>query len=141
MEALRRRDVPTIDVAARIRLTKSPARYLAGRNQRRELPYEALMAAGRSSWSIGDRIRVYRTASGGGALAPEPNAPDPRDYDVDSYVRLLHDTFAARLARAFNPADFTTVIADLDQLSLFPRDIESVRTILTPIPSALAALA
>ena len=42
-----------------------------------------------------------------------------RDYDVEHYARLLRDTFAARLARAFTPEDFEAVFADPDQMSLF----------------------
>ncbi|MBF6590621.1 MAG: DNA polymerase II, partial [Ktedonobacterales bacterium] len=40
-EALRRRELPTAQLAARVRLTKTPRRYLATRATRRELPYEA----------------------------------------------------------------------------------------------------
>src|SRR5205085_443611 len=50
VDALRRRELPTIKVAARVRLTKTPERYEATREQRRELPYEAMLASGRPRW-------------------------------------------------------------------------------------------
>ena len=56
---------------------------------------------------------------------------DPRDYDVDYYVRLLRASYAQRLARAFTPLDFETLFADPDQLSIFAPPIESITSILT----------
>ena len=60
-----------------------------------------------------------------------PESEDPRDYDVEHYVRLLRETFAARLARAFRPQDFAAIFEDPDQLSLLPPSFESMRPILT----------
>jgi DNA polymerase elongation subunit (family B) len=125
--ALRARELPTYDVSSRVRLTKSPDEYLATRANRRELPYDALLAAGHTSWEVGDRIRVYRKRNGEGGLAG-----DLRDYDIDYYVRLLRTTYAERLARAFTPEDFAAVFADADQFSLFTPAIESIHTVLTP---------
>src|ERR1700730_3213011 len=59
--ALRRRELPTHDVSSRVRLAKKPAQYRDVRDRRRELPYEAMLASGRTSWSVGERVRVYRT--------------------------------------------------------------------------------
>jgi DNA polymerase, archaea type len=105
--------------------------YLAVREQRHELSYEAVLAAGRTTWRTGERYRVYRTRSGGGALSVEDS--DPRDYDADHYVRLLRDTYASRLVRAFAPEDFAAVFADPDQLSLFTRSLATIVPVLTPI--------
>ena len=86
------------------------------RDSRRELPYEAMLASGRTSWSVGDRIRVYRTKSGAGGVIEESEGEavatgaDRRDYDVDHYARLLRETFAARLARAFTPEDYEAAV-------------------------------
>jgi DNA polymerase elongation subunit (family B) len=135
--ALTRRALPTFDVSSRVRLTRTPEEYLALRETRRELTYEALLGTGRTTWSVGDRVRVYRTQAGRGALVADPDedggpqAADPRDYDVDHYVRVLRDTFAARLARAFTPGDFDAVFADPDQPSLFPVSLAATRTVLT----------
>jgi DNA polymerase elongation subunit (family B) len=139
LAALRARALSTYDVSSRVRLTKSPSAYLATRSARRELPYEALLGSGHTSWHVGDRIRVYRKSHGESGLAgmtPDDDGatPDARDYDVDYYVRLLRATYAQRLARAFTTADFTTVFADPDQLSLFTRPIESISTVLTTLP-------
>ena len=57
----RRRELPTHDVSSRVRLTKTPAQYLETRDSRRELSYEAMLASGRTTWSVGERVRVYRT--------------------------------------------------------------------------------
>jgi len=136
VDALRRRDVPTREVSSRVRLTKSPARYLESREKRRELPYEALLANGVTEWSVGDRIRVYRRRAGEAGLVDfdeTEGEPDPRDYDVEYCVRQLRETFAARLARALTPADFDAVFGDPDQVSLFPPNFESMRPILTKL--------
>jgi hypothetical protein len=140
LEQLRRRELPTYDVSSRVRLTKTPARYLETRGKRRELPYEALLAMGKSHWSVGDRIRVYRTRAGSFSVVPERGDAgsekiDRRDYDIDHYSRVLRDTFAARLARAFTPGDFSAVFGSPDQLSLFSPPMESIHPILTTLRS------
>jgi DNA polymerase, archaea type len=136
MDALRRREVATYDVSSRVRLTKSPERYAATRETRREFAYEALLASGRTTWRIGERVRVYRTAAGTGAViaVAREEAEDPRDYDVDHYARVLRDTYATRLARAFAPTDFPTVFADPEQLSLFSPSAASIRPVLETRP-------
>jgi DNA polymerase I len=128
-DALRRREISTLAVSSCVRLTKTPEQYRAARDERRELAYEALLNCGRASWSLGDRARVYRTKSGAGAVVDEDR--DPRDYDVEHYARVLLDTFASRLARAFTPDDFARVFADPDQLTLFGAPVGEIRTVLT----------
>jgi DNA polymerase elongation subunit (family B) len=141
--ALRRRTVPTYDVSSRVRLTKSPAEYVESREKRRELSYEALLANGRYTWSVGDRVRVYRRQNGEGGLVEgtddEAPAPDRRDYDIEYYVRLLRETYAERMARALNPVDFAVVFADPDQLSLFSPSVEAIRPVLTELSSVAVA--
>jgi DNA polymerase elongation subunit (family B) len=137
--ALRSRALPTYEVSSRVRLTKSPTEYQASRTGRRELPYEALLDAGLTTWDVGDRIRVYRKRNGQGGIVGGPvassdddaTAVDLRDYDIDYYVRLLRTTYAERLSRAFSPEDFASVFADTEQFSLFTPPIESIRTVLT----------
>jgi DNA polymerase I len=153
--ALRGRTLPTFDVCALVRLTKSPAQYLAGRGRRRELPYEAMLAAGRSDWAPGERVRVYRATgsragllpdieeddpvppAGGAARSTGTFAGDPRDYDVEYYVRVLRVSFAERLVRALAPEDFATVFADPEQPSLFEASLALARPILTVLPDPL----
>ena len=134
--ALRRRTIPTEQVTVRARLTKSGKQYVAARSSRREAAYEAMLASGRNDWRAGERIRFYRATGGRSVLFEEERATgesDPRDYDVAHYVRLLRETFAARLARAFTVDDFITLFADPEQPSLFAPPIESVQPILTPM--------
>jgi DNA polymerase I len=131
LDALRRRELPTYDVSSRVRLTKSPAKYAETRESRRELAYEALLASGRTAWRVGEKVRVYRTQGGGGAVAPEDaSAADPRDYDVEHYARVLRDNFAVRLSRALAPDDFAAVFASPDQLSLFAPSTADMRPVL-----------
>ncbi|MFL5350373.1 MAG: ribonuclease H-like domain-containing protein [Hyalangium sp.] len=154
--ALRRRTLPTLDVTARVRLTKAPEQYLAIRTRRRELPYEAMLASGRTHWTPGEYIRVYRAVGGRAGLLPDPDtddhgsapnkppdgapaspASDPRDYDAEFYTRLLRETFAARLVRALTPEDFATVFADPGQPSLFTPSLAQARPILTVLRDPL----
>jgi DNA polymerase elongation subunit (family B) len=143
LAALRRREVPTRDVSSRVRLTKSPERYLGSRDTRRELAYEAMIASGRMSWSPGDRVRVYRTPGGAGRVIEESDEdergagdPDPRDYDIEHYARLLGDTFASRLERAFVPEDYAAVFGDPDRPSLFAPHLSTVRPVLTRLSAS-----
>jgi DNA polymerase I len=135
--ALRRRELSTHDVSSKVRLTKTSAQYLAVRAKRRELIYEAMLASGRTLWKTGELVRVYRTANGTGGVAHdlENGARDSalhdlRNYDVEFYVRLLRDSFASRLARAFKPEDFETVFADPAQPSLFLEALGAISPIL-----------
>ncbi len=136
--ALRRRELRTWDVSSRVRLTKTPEQYAAARESRREISYEAMLASGRRIWSLGDRVRVYRTRAGWGGVVEETDeggpgetAADPRDYDVEHYVRLLRDTYAARLARAFAPHDYEAVFADPAQTEMFAPEVAAIKPILT----------
>jgi DNA polymerase elongation subunit (family B) len=147
LDCLRRRALPTLDVSSRVRLTKTPAEYLAVRETRRELPYEAMLASGRKAWTVGDRVRVYRKRNGGCGLLKESDDGavatsnvDERDYDVAHYARLLRRTFASRLACAFAPADYETVFADPDQMSLFMPALSTIRTVLQEKSEAKAGV-
>jgi hypothetical protein len=152
--ALVRRTLPTHEVTARVRLTKSAETYLTQRTARRELPYEAMLAAGRTHWEIGERVRVYRGTGKRAALWREPEErdasepsdatdaahdTDPRDYDVEHYLHVLRDTFAARLERALTPEDFHQVVDDPRQGSLFASSLADARPILTILPEPLVA--
>ncbi|HLL84273.1 MAG TPA: ribonuclease H-like domain-containing protein, partial [Longimicrobium sp.] len=128
--ALRRREIPASDVASRIRLTKSPHAYAATRATRRELAYEALLASGRTAWRVGERVDVYRTP-GGGAAVLLPDQAAGADYDAEHYARVLRTHFAARLARALTPEDFSTLFAGPDQLSLFAPSAAEMRPVLS----------
>jgi DNA polymerase I len=140
IDALRRRAFTTHEVSSRVRLTKTPEEYFATREVRRELPYEALIAAGRPTWAPGERVRVYRKRGATGAIVPdseddiESNTFDPRDYDVEWYVRLLRETYAARMMRAFTTDEYAAVFPHPDQLTLFAPPIERVRAILVGAP-------
>ena len=137
--ALRARSLPTRDVSSRVRLTKSPDEYLAARARRRELAYEALLADGQERWRVGDRVHVYRKQNGEGgvveSLEDDAQIPDPRDYDVEYYVRLLRSTYAERLARAFTAEDFGVVFADAHQFTMFSPPIQAIRPILDTRPA------
>jgi DNA polymerase I len=144
VSAIRRRALPTGAMTARVRLARTPAQYLALRGERRELAYEAMLASGRTSWTAGERVRVYRAAGGRAALLgdaidldgdqDDAAGGDPRDYDVEYYLRVLRQNFAARLARGLAAEDFAAVFADPDQPSLFGPRLAEVQTVLTLQP-------
>ncbi|MFP2904411.1 DNA polymerase II, partial [Pyxidicoccus sp. 3LFB2] len=80
----------------------------------------------------------YRAVGGRAGLLPDPEddadaglTGDPRDYDTEYYVRLLRETFAARLVRALAPEDFRTVFDDPGQPSLFAPLLSKARPVLT----------
>jgi DNA polymerase I len=144
---LRRREMPTRDVSAHVRLTKASPQYLEARGKKHEAAYEAMLASGRREWDAGERVRFYRARERGLASAKlyvEPRrAGDPyadaRDYDVRYYVRILRETFAARFVRALDREDFEAVFADPEQPSLFDPHLRDARPVLNVLASPLAA--
>lgn len=132
---LRARELPPADVAVRARLTKSPAAYAAARRAKREGPYEALLASGRSAWAVGERIRYYRRQDGTFALVQDARGPD---YDAGHYVELLTASYASRLRTAFSPEHFAQLFRADAQGGLFDVPLHDVRirwTALSPTSS------
>ena len=146
--ALRARAFPAAAVATRARLTKTPAEYAARRGQLREGPYEALLAAGRTSWEVGEIVAYYRAAGGHYRWLPDPSGTpldevddpaaeaagpaDPlpaRDYDVGHYLRVLQVTYVARLRKAFRAADFAQVFRADGQVGLFDQPLSAIAPI------------
>ncbi len=70
-DALRQRLFPATDVAARVRLSKTPEAYQAARSGHSEQAYEALLAAGRTKWTPGERVRFYRSLNGLSVWVPD----------------------------------------------------------------------
>jgi DNA polymerase I len=132
-DAIRKRILPISDVSTRCRLTKSSHQYLTTRPTRRELPYEALLASGRTEWNPGEQIYCYRISGSRAALLPSGKVADSHDYDVSYYLRLLDETYAARLARAFTSEDFSTLFGSVSQMSLFSKPIEDINAILKTV--------
>ncbi len=142
---LRKKQLKTPELCARVRLTKTPAEYAVTRRDRQELPYEAMLQNGQEHWTAGERVYVYRRTLGraglwqealadeseGSDLGGEEDRRDARDYDVEHYVRQLTNTFASRLARGLSSEDFEAVIADPDRPSLFERSLRGSRPILS----------
>jgi DNA polymerase elongation subunit (family B) len=149
--ALRAGRLPLSAVATRARLRKTPAEYQVTRAQRREAPYEALLSAGRADWETGEDVRYYRASGGryvwlpGDTTAP----PDERDttdadageadggapvdggtdlpaYDRAHYLRVLHDSYVARLRKAFGPDDFAQLFRPDGQGGLFDRPLAQI---------------
>jgi DNA polymerase elongation subunit (family B) len=129
--ALDRRAIPAADVATRARITKTPEAYLARRAAHREAPYEALIAAGRTRWAPGDRVRFYRARGGGYAWLPDEDeagaaAGEARDYDVDHYRQVLVASYASRLRKAFTPEDWARVFRLDGQVGLFEGPVAAI---------------
>ncbi len=148
--ALRAGTLPARAVATRARLTKTPAQYQAGKGQRREAPYEALLNAGRQEWAVGEDMQYYRAAGGRYVwLPPDPEADSeeqagganrdpapweetqdgaaaPPDYDRAHYLRVFHASYVTRLRKAFRPDDFAQVFRPDGQAGLFDRPLETI---------------
>ncbi|HEY1015736.1 MAG TPA: DNA polymerase domain-containing protein, partial [Herpetosiphonaceae bacterium] len=127
-DALRRHALPVRDVTTYARLTKQPADYLAARERLREAPYEALLAAGRRDWKPGERVRFYR--SGQGAVWVPEDAPEDATwppYDADHYIHVLRTSFVSRLRKAFDPADFDSLLRDGGQRSMFDPPLSAIQ--------------
>ncbi len=149
VDALRQRKLPASDLAARVRLSKTPEAYQAARASHPEPQYEALLNAGRTRWYPGERVRFYRVRGGKYVWLPEETEDLPldnnwqtgeqagkhplyedvanrRDYDIDHYIQALVNSYATRLRKAFAPEDFAQLFR-LDGLSgLFDKPIESI---------------
>jgi len=160
LAALRARQVPLAAVATRARLAKTPAEYQRSRGQAREAPYEALLAAGRSAWEVGEHVRFYRaqggqfvwlpdeadtppevseeaTASGdAGRPAPAEAVEAPRDYDVAHYVRVLQTSYVSRLRKAFGPDDFSQLFRADGQLGLFDQPLAQIEPLWVRPPAS-----
>ncbi|GCE03932.1 DNA polymerase domain-containing protein [Dictyobacter aurantiacus] len=148
---LRNRRLPASDLATRVRLTKEPDTYMETRNNHQEPAYEALLSAGRTHWTVGERVRFYRTRKGyvwlpdeteeapivtdwreqaDGKVAPQTKTSlvtyqdiaDRRDYDVEHYVQVLRNSYAARLSKAFSKEAFEQLFRAEQQPSLFDVD-------------------
>jgi DNA polymerase, archaea type len=130
IRSLRSRALPTSDVAMGVKLTKSPLQYRDSR--RSEAMYEAMLASGFNDWRIGQRVRIYR-ATGNRWLVlkndDEVQFDDPRDYDVEHYVRSLKDSYAQRLRKAFQSEDFEHLFRLEDQLGLFDRPADQIQSV------------
>ena len=70
-DALHQRLLPATDVATRVRLSKSPEVYQGTRARHTEQAYEALIAAGRTKWNAGERVRFYRDSRGASVWIPD----------------------------------------------------------------------
>jgi DNA polymerase elongation subunit (family B) len=131
--AIAGRELPASEVAARARLTKTPEGYLASRGTHREAAYEALLAAGRTRWTPGERVRFYRARGGAHVWLPDEDddarsgaAEAARDYDVDHYLEVLVGSYASRLRKAFAPEDFERIFRLDAQAGLFDRPIGAI---------------
>ncbi|HEX6110382.1 MAG TPA: DNA polymerase domain-containing protein, partial [Ktedonobacteraceae bacterium] len=73
ISALHNRSLPATDLGARVRLSKTPEAYLSSRASHPEPQYEALLAAGRTRWYPGERVRYYRTRGKTYVWLPDEN--------------------------------------------------------------------
>jgi DNA polymerase, archaea type len=125
--ALRERRFTPADVATVARLTKTPDEYARSRTTAREAAYEAMLAAERTRWRPGERVRFYRAADGTAVrlpTAPDEAAPERGaypSYDIAHYLAVLQVSYVSRLRKAFAPADFEQLFRPTGQLGLFDR--------------------
>jgi hypothetical protein len=84
VSALYDRSLPAADLGARVRLSKTPEAYLASRASHPEPQYEALLAAGRTRWYPGERVRYYRTRNKKYVWLPDENEEASVDYEWET---------------------------------------------------------
>ncbi|HEV2473468.1 MAG TPA: DNA polymerase domain-containing protein, partial [Chthonomonadales bacterium] len=153
VEAIRRFELPASDMGSRVRLSKTPDAYLAARARHPEAQYEALLAAGRSRWYPGERVRFYRARNKTYVWLPDetqepsfrgewddvPSSDEAfqelpatsevakrRDYDVEHYLNVLVTSYASRLRKAFAPHDFEQLFRLDSQVGLFDQPVEAI---------------
>ncbi|HEY6542075.1 MAG TPA: DNA polymerase domain-containing protein [Ktedonobacteraceae bacterium] len=156
-EALRQRLLPASDVTTRVRLSKDSKTYLARRAKHSEAQYEALLAAGRTQWRAGERVRFYRAQNGASVWLPdeaddaspiqneeeadegeesveplfssasEAALAERRDYHIGHYLRVLLQSYAERLRVVFEPEDFQQIFRLDAQRGLFDRPMEEMQ--------------
>jgi DNA polymerase elongation subunit (family B) len=140
--AVRERRLAPADVASVARLTKTPEEYAATRSRAREAAYEALLAAGRTTWRAGERVRFYRAADGSAVWLPEIRENDQArtddtdttrsaestlpPYAVGHYVEVLQTSYVSRLRKAFTADDFAQLFRSSGQAGLFDRPIAQI---------------
>jgi len=135
--AVRERRLAPQDVATVAQLTKTPEAYHQTRGRAREAAYEALLAAGRTQWRVGERVRFYRAATGvptclpdapnlDGAAAPDENTLMP-PYDIAHYLNVLHTSYVARLRKAYTPHVYEQLFRSSGQMGLFDEPIDGVQ--------------
>ena len=108
---------------------------MSSRARSRAAAYEALLAAERTQWRVGERVRYYR-ASGGRAIwlpgdpetegGAEGSATARPPYDVAHYLGVLHTSYVGRLRKAFTPEDFAQLFRPSGQVGLFDRPLTEV---------------
>jgi len=69
--AIRGCALPASDMGTRVHLSKTPESYLSSRASHPEPQYEALLAAGRTRWFPGERVRFYRARGKAYVWLPE----------------------------------------------------------------------
>src|SRR6266852_2240970 len=99
-EALRLRLLPASDVTTRVRLSKDSKTYLARRAKHTEAQYEALLAAGRTQWRVGERVRFYRAQHGASVWLPDEAddaSPIQDEEDADEPEGSAEPVFSTAL--------------------------------------------
>jgi DNA polymerase, archaea type len=116
---VRARRLTVDDICTMITLTKSPEEYR--NSNRREEPYEVLLAGGRTDWRVGERVRYYRARGGARKLADDY----ADDYDAEYYCRRLRNTYAGKLSKAIDEEGLRRLLDD--QLGLFSTGYDDIR--------------
>ena len=107
--ALHERSLPAADLGARVRLSKTPEAYLSSRASHPEPQYEALMAAGRTRWYPGERVRYYRTRNKKYVWLPDENEEASVDHgwESESIIQATegdgHDFHSPSTERVLSP--------------------------------------
>ncbi len=117
LDLISEKALPLEDLLTPARLTKSSKEYLSARQSRREAPYEAMLAAGKTVWEKGERIRFYYAGQRQITLYA---GADNRNYDTAYYKKILRSQYAAKLENGLSRAVFAEFFSPPEQAVLFP---------------------
>ena len=128
LEGVRGSHLQNADVASRVRLTKGREEYVAGRKDRPEAVYEALLRAERD-WRSGERVSVYVRISDGLNILTDPAG---HDYDPVHYAAQLLSGYATRLRKGLSPEVYMQVFAQ-QQPGLFDLSLSELTPCWKPV--------
>jgi len=133
VSALRNRTLPVSDLGTRVRLSKTPETYLASRASHPEAQYEALLAAGRTRWYPGERVRFYRIRGKTYSWLPDENEEASVDHGWESELEIQEQKQVA------DPTFFDTNVSSSNRSAIADRHDYDVDHYIQVLVSSYAA--
>ncbi|MFC4637925.1 DNA polymerase domain-containing protein [Deinococcus hohokamensis] len=128
MDQLSTRAYTNADVGTRVRIGKTREAYAQTREKRKEAHLEAAWQAG-LPFKVGDRLDLYVREGQGLTVMTDP---DGHDYDVKHYQAALVQSYATRLRKALDPADWDQLFGGRGA-GLFDRPVQEMQVRWRPV--------